>query len=111
LSIETLTASNRRTVGRSPEYEISGQGFQGERIPFGVHPICIRLVDGVWGERSLHTSDETAIRFDGVVSMERFIVPVNTPSARGMQRESAASPLPSVLYYKTQLAVRVNSDF
>jgi hypothetical protein len=32
---------------------------------------------------------ETAIRFDGVASMERIVVPVATPSAKWMQRKSA----------------------
>jgi hypothetical protein len=34
-------------------------------------------------------SGETAIRFDGVASMERIVVPVATPSAKWMQRKSA----------------------
>ena len=44
-----VTASNRRTVGRSPEHESYGRGFQRERIPFGAHPICTRVAMGLLG--------------------------------------------------------------
>ncbi|MCW5600911.1 hypothetical protein [Nitrosomonas sp.] len=84
---EKLTAFNRQTVGRR---------FQGERIPFGAHPICTRLVMGLLGVaqnapltggqsakrlrmvrcrwRGISPSpaiDKTAIGFDGVVRLER----------------------------------------
>jgi len=48
------------------------------------------------GKSPSPASGKTAIRFDGVVSMEQIVVPVNTPSARGMQRESADTQCRSV---------------
>ena len=74
-SADALTVSNRRTVG---------QGFEGAGTPLSR-----------WGagesEVSL-ASVQPAIRLGGAMRLNAE----SAPMARGMQRESAASPLPSL---------------
>lgn len=74
-SADVLTASNRRTVG---------QGCEGAGTPF-----CR------WDAGEIEVflgSVQPALRLDGVMRLNAE----DAPRARGMQRESAASPLPSL---------------
>ena len=77
-SADALAASNRRTVGPSGE-----SGFhRGTKAPWSME--CR-------GERNLPVSGQPAIRVSGAARLNAK----QAPRARGMQRESAASPLPS----------------